>query len=205
MKILNVEQNTDAWLEARRGKITGSKLGDIVVKRGTGKKIGFYELIAERLSVQEEPEDPMERGHRLEDEARKKFEETTGKTVSTAIGMCYANDNDDITLSPDGLIDNDGKWSEAVEIKCLSGAKHLKAYFEKEVPDEYEFQVLQYFIVNEDLETLYFCFYDPRITALPFHYIAIKRDSVAEDVEEYREYQKTTLAEINDLITQLAF
>lgn len=205
MKTIVVNQNTEQLLESRKGKITGSKLGDIVVRRGTGEKIGFYELIAERLSVEEEPEDPMERGHRLEDEARKAFEAKTGKTVSTEIGMCLHDDNENIAVSPDGLIDNNGKWTEEVEIKCLSGAKHIKAYLEKEIPDEYTYQALQYFIVNNDLETLYFCFYDPRITVLPFHYIEIRREAVAEQVELYKQYQLEKLARIDEIITQLAF
>ena len=54
-------------MAAREGKITGSRLKDIIVKRGTGKKIGFYSLIAEKLGIPaEEGETPMERGSRLE-------------------------------------------------------------------------------------------------------------------------------------------
>ena len=51
MKRLSLEQNTEEWLEWRKGKITGSRLNDIIVKRGTGRKLGFYEVIAERLAV----------------------------------------------------------------------------------------------------------------------------------------------------------
>ena len=50
MRTLTFETK-EAWAEARRGKITGTRLKDIIVKRGTGKKIGFYELIAERLGI----------------------------------------------------------------------------------------------------------------------------------------------------------
>lgn len=202
MRVLNIEQNSEQWEQIRKGKITGSKLNDIVVKRGDGEKMGFYELIAERLSVDSEVENPMERGHRLEDEARQEFVKRTGKEVQTNV-MCFSDMNENIAVSPDGLIEDEGRYTEAVEIKCLSGANHIKAYLEQKIPKEYEFQALQYFIVNEDLQTLYFCFYDPRITVLPFHYIEVKRNQ--EEVDTYKQYQLEKLKKIEEIIEKLAF
>lgn len=204
MKILNLEQNTDEWLEARKGKITGSKLKDIVVKRGTGKKLGFYELLADRLSIEADEEDVMERGHRLENEALEAFSSLTGHKVEQ-VGMCISDENPNIALSPDGLIKKGKKYTEAVEVKCLSASRHLQAYFEKKIPDEYEFQKLQYFIVNTDLERLHFCFYDPRVTAKPFFIIEVTRKEVEEDIEIYLEYQKSILKEVDELLVELAF
>lgn len=205
MKVIeNIEQNTNAWLDLRKGRITGSKLADIVVKRGTGKKIGFYELIADKLSIAEEAEDAMERGHRLEGVALDLFTEQTGKKLTRGV-FCVSDDNDYIALSPDALIGSKGKFDGAVEVKCLSAAKHLMAYFEQKVPSEYEFQVLQYFIVNDKLKTLYFVFYDPRITAKPIHWLEIKRENMEEDIATYKQYQIDTLKEIETLTAQLAF
>lgn len=204
MKILNIEQNTDEWLEARKGKITGSKLKDIVVKRGTGKKLGFYELLADRLSIEADEEDVMERGHRLENEALEAFSSLTGHKVEQ-VGMCISDENPNIALSPDGLIKKGKKYTEAVEVKCLSASRHLQAYFEKKIPDEYEFQKLQYFIVNTDLERLHFCFYDPRVTAKPFFVIEVTRKEVEEDIGIYLEYQKSVLKEVDELLVELAF
>ncbi len=86
MKTLKFE-NQESWLEARKTKITGSRLKDIIVKRGTGQKIGFYELIAERLAIPSDGEDPMERGHRLETEALERFTQETGKEVDGSLVM----------------------------------------------------------------------------------------------------------------------
>lgn len=205
MKIIKVTQNTEEWLEARKGKITGSKLKDIVVKRGTGKKLGFYQLIADRLAIEADDEDVMERGHRLEQEAIEQFSIATGIEVETDIGICVSDENPNIALSPDGLIKDGKKYKRAVECKALSAAKHLQAFFEQEIPDEYEFQKIQYFIVNEDLETLYFLFYDPRVTAKPLHWIEIHRADVEEDIKTYLEYQKQTLGEVDELLAKLAF
>lgn len=204
MQIIKVEQNTPEWLQARKGKITGSKLKDIVVKRGTGKKLGFYELVADRLSVDAEYENPMERGHSLEVEARCKFEEMIGKVVFDESVMLISDKNPNIAVSPDGLIkDKSGKFTEALEIKCLSGARHLQAYFEQEIPDEYEAQVCQYFIVNEDLQKLYFVFYDPRIEALPMFYIEVTREEKESDIKFYEEYQIRELKEVDALVDKL--
>lgn len=191
--------NRDAWLAARRGKITGSRLKDIVVKRGTGKKIGYYELIAERLGIPADGEDSMERGTRLEPEAIALFEQETGKKVDTSLVIWTRDDNDSIAISPDGFI---GK-TEAVEAKCLSSARHIEAYLTQEVPDEYEYQKLQYFVVNDKLKTLYFCFYDPRLLAKPFFYLTINRKDVQEQVDSILEYQRTTLAEVDEIVNKL--
>jgi predicted phage-related endonuclease len=132
------------------------------------------------------------------------FEEETGKKVEK-VGLCVSDFNEDIALSPDGLIKNGKKYTEAVECKCLGSAWHLKAIIEKELPSDYELQVLQYFIVNEDLEKLYFVFYDPRIICKPYFCIEITRDEVKEDIEKYKEYQINIMNEINQIIEELAF
>ena len=200
MEILkNIEQNTPEWLEARKGKITGSKLKDIVVLRGTGKKIGFYQLMADRLAIEEEREDPMERGHRLEPEAIEAFEKEIGKTT-TEVGLCVSDENPNIAVSYDRLL---GK-TESVEAKCLGTAKHLQAYFEQDW-SEFKFQIYQGFIVNDKLKKQYLVFFDPRVTAKPLHWIEINRKDVEKEIETYKEYQIETLKEIDILLEKIAF
>ena len=205
MKIVDVEQNTDEWLELRKGKIGGTDLGAMYSKRG-GRKIGFYEVIAQRLGIERDHEDRMERGHRLEQEAIDKFTEITGKTVDR-VGICVADFNDDIINSPDGLIKGRGKnlYTEAIEVKCLSPARHLQAVIEDKVPDEFESQKLQYFIVNEDLQTLYFVFYDPSIPSVPIHTIEVLRADNLEKIEQFKQFQIEQLAEMDEIVERLAF
>jgi hypothetical protein len=206
MKIMNVDQNSQEWLEARKGKITGSKLRDIVVKRGNGKKIGFYQLIADRLGIEEAYIDPRERGHGLEHEAIEEFEKVCEVEVDKDVGLCVSDLNENIALSPDGLIkDEDGTYSQAVEVKCLGSARHIEAVLEDRIPQEYEMQACQYFIVNENLQVLYFVFYDPRIIAKPLHIIQIAREDFEADIEEYRDYQLRTLVEVDAAVEKLAF
>lgn len=203
MKRLSLIQNTEEWLEWRRGKITGSRLNDIIVKRGTGRKLGFYEVLAERLSIvtDSDNEDAMERGHELEERALDAFAETTGKQVIKDCGVWVSDENEHVAISPDGEISE----TEAVEVKCLSSARHLQAYFEKEIPSEYEAQAMQYFIVNEKLEQLYFVFFDPRIPAKPMHYITIDRSEWTDTIETYKAYEQEALQDIAQKVAELTF
>lgn len=200
MKTLKFDDK-ESWLAARRGKITGSRLKDIVVKRGTGKKIGFYELIAERVAYPAGNQNPMDRGTELESEAVERFIKETGKKFDSSLVIWMRDDNESIAISPDAF---KGK-TEAFEAKCLSSARHLEAFLTQEIPDEYEFQKLQYFIVNDDLKKLTFGFYDPRIPCKDFFTIEIKREDVQEEIDQYLEYQRQTLQEVNQIVNGLTF
>ena len=201
MKTLKFETR-ESWLSARRGKITGTRVKDLIVKRGTGKKKGFYELIAERLAIEPDTEETaMDRGTRLEEEAIQKFVETTGKELNTSLVIWTRDDNDSIAISPDAFIGN----KVAVEAKCLSSASHIEAWLTQEIPAEYQDQAIQYFLVNDELETLYFCFYDPRIPCKDFFWIEVSRESVKDKVVEYLQYETETLKEVNDIVVSLTF
>lgn len=204
MKIIKVEQGSKEWIDLRSGRITGSKLKDIIAKKSTDRKVGFYQLIADRLAIEPDDEDAMERGHRLEDEAMQMFKEKTGKEVEK-VGLCVSDINENIALSPDGLIKVKGKYSEAVEIKCLGSARHIEAIVENKLPKDYYFQALQYFIVIDELEKLHFGFYDPRIPAKPFHIIEVTRNEMFADIEMYRDQQIKILEEVKEIVEMLSF
>jgi YqaJ-like viral recombinase domain len=165
------------------------------------KKMGFYRLLAKRLAIPDEYEDAMERGHALEKEAIEEFERQEGKKVNTDLVMWVRDDNDSIAISPDGFIGD----TEAVEVKCLASETHLKAIIENEIPDEYHFQVLQYFIVNDALETLYFVMYDPRIASKSYYCFLVNRKDVQDEVEMYLAYQKKMIAEVDKLAIEFSF
>lgn len=247
MKVLTeYEQGSEEWQEARRGKITGTRLADIYSARAWTKedlvatleaakvdfkksankaaleelltdemrikllanaprKKGFYETIAERLSIPRDEEDRMERGLRLEFEARERFEAETGKKI-TQVGICQSDRHPAIINSPDGLIANkDGIYTEAIEIKCLNSASHIQAVVEQAVPEEYWGQKNQYFVVNEALETLYFVFFDPSIASVPYYVVEITRESLGEWPQRLLEFQLAQLAEMDKIVEMLAF
>jgi len=242
MKELKVQQGSEEWHKARLGKITGTKLKDVVdlslplkddilaaledagiedyKKSWTSqtlldllpddkrqelldkkpKKLGFYEILAEKIAYQPEDGDPrpIDRGTELEPEAREKVALHLDEKIEE-VGICISDQHPDIAVSPDGIIKKKGKVVYAVEIKCLSTARHLQALIEQRIPEDYKYQVLQYFIVFEDLEVLYFSFYDPRVVGYELVVLEVHRDEVAEKVEEHLNYQKQVLAEIERL------
>ena len=167
------------------------------------KKIGFYELIAERIST--DPygevfdETPMERGTRLEPEALERFATETGKKVSKGFVIWTSDENESIASSPDGIISDE----EAVENKCLSSARHIEAYLTQSIPVEYDFQILQYFIVNQNLQRLYVAFYDPRVPSKDFFYLVVNRADKEAEIAQYLEYQKNILKEVDAAVLKL--
>lgn len=249
MQISKTKQNTDEWMEERRGKVMGSIAADVIPKpplkadvekslrslgiqypqtseglpltasllkkllpiesfvelgRTEDHKVGFYQLIADILGIPPDGEDRMERGHRLEDEAIERLSNLIGKKVHQ-VGICSRDDEPRIANSPDGLIGSAGKYTEAAEVKCLKSALHLQALIENKIPDEYWSQAMQYFVVNDDLQKLYFAFYDPRVHAQPFHIVEIVRIDVQETVEKLLAYQRDTLVQVDAIVERLAF
>ena len=193
MKTIKFE-NEEGWLEARKGKITGTRLKDLILKRSTKPKLGFYEIIAERIAIPATQENVMDRGHRLEEEAMERFMVETKKKVNMDLVIWQRDDDSNIAISPDGFI---GK-TEAVEVKCLSSSRHIEAWLTKEIPSEYECQKLQYFIVNDKLKKLYFIFYDPRMPKDLF-WIEVNRKDVNEKVKEYLLLEKEALKRMEKL------
>lgn len=199
MKVIKFDEESK-WLDYRKGKITGTRLKDLILKRATKPKKGFYEIIAERIALPPTNESAMDRGHRIEEEAIERFEQESGKKVNKDLVIWEREDDSNIAISPDGYI---GKI-EAVEVKCLNSASHIEAWLTQEIPSEYEAQVIQYFIVNDSLKKLYFVFYDPRMPKDIF-WIEVTRKEVQEKVEEYLDLEKEALAKIKEIEDQLTF
>lgn len=70
------------------------------------------------------------------------------------------------------------------------------------IPDAYHAQVLQYFVVCDTLETLYFSMYDPRVYGTARHQvIPINRESIQPLITSHKRKQLNTL-HIIDTITE---
>ena len=199
MKVIKFENEKD-WLEARKGRITGTRLKDLVLKRSKKPKLGFYEIIAERIAIPATQESMMDRGHRLEEDAIERFRIEAKKKVNSDLVIWQRDDDENIAISPDGAI---GK-TEAVEVKCLSSARHIEAWLTREIPSEFEYQVLQYFIVNESLRKLYFVFYDPSMPKDLF-WIEVLRSEVKEEIKRYLELEREVLKKVDEIENKLTF
>ncbi len=173
------------------------------------KKIGFYQLVAERIAIESDFQDetPMDRGHRLEQESLDIYQMKTGNKVDR-VGIFVSNFSDKVGNSPDGATKVGKKYPIAQETKSLSTAKHLKAFDEQKIPDEYESQKIQYFVANNDLKQLDFMFYDDRIPEefkCRHFVITIYREEIEKEIRKYRIYEKMLLEGVDELVEKLTF
>ena len=176
MKVLNFEQGSPEWIEARRCKVTGTKLADVM-----GSSLARLQLICELIAEKQTEQTKafkataeMERGTAEEEFGRKLFEVIGNKKVNQ-VGICISDEFDWLANSPDGLIGKNNE--ESIEIKCPDTKKavfyKITQTFEDTgitksyqpfcgIPAEYKWQVVSYFLVNENLQKLNFCVYDSR-------------------------------------------
>lgn len=68
------------------------------------------------------------------------------------------------------------------------------------IPDQYKAQVLQYFVVCDSLEVLYFSMFDPRVVGAAHHQvIPVYRKDITEKIAEHKSRQLATL-HISDVL-----
>lgn len=195
-KHTEIEQGTDAWFQIRKGKITGTTL-KAIMKNSSSRQDAIYDIIAQRLTsgLTDDDENPMARGTRLEPDAIATFELQYGVQVERT-GFCEDDTNSLIANSPDGLIGD----TEAIEVKCPGGKNYVKMWLTNKVPDDYYWQVLQYFIVNEKLEKLYFVGYHPEIEVHPMHVIEVYRKDLEKMIIDSRKAQEAFLLEVASIL-----
>ena len=196
----DIEQGTEKWFFVRKTDVTGTVLKSIC---GTPKAYeeAKFEMVANRLTVgvDMENENPMERGTRLEPEAIAAFEFETGKTV-TRTGYCQSDTNPQIANSPDGLIPAE---DAAIEVKCPGGKNYMKIVILNAIPDEYIYQIHQYFIVNEKLKTVYFTAYNPDIPYHPLHIITVTREMFGAEIDASQQKEEVFLQEVNEMLEKV--
>ncbi len=190
------------WMDARRGKIMGSKLKNVTPKKtGEGKKAAYYELIADLISLPPTDEKQVNIGRRLEKEAVARFSKETGLKVDTSLVIWEREENDGIAISPDGFIEN----TIAVEAKCLEPKKHIEAFLTQQIPKDYYEQSRQYFVVSDALQTLYMVFYCPLIPSKDYFVIEIHRKDIEEEITEFLKYEEEVLKDVKKIVSQLTF
>lgn len=204
MQVLHFD-SIGPWLDARRGRVTGSRLKDVEPKKNGEKKIEFYKVLSERLLdpeyQEQKDENPMQRGHRLEDVAIDLYREKERADIKNERELWVREDNEWMAVSPDGTTpDRTG----AVEAKCLNPARHLEVLLTNTIPEEYEYQGYQYFIVNDKLEWVDFCFYEPRLRIADKFFIKrVNRADVLSRLEEIAVMERDQLAQIDEIAKRL--
>lgn len=157
-------QGSDAWKALRLGKVTASRVSDVVAKTKSGYSATranyAAQLIAERLTgtpAESYTNAAMQHGTETEPEARAAYEFYQGVTVREVAFVPHPQ-IDQAGCSPDGLVDEDG----LVEIKCPNTATHLETLLGQAVPGKYDAQ-MQFQMACTGRAYCDFVSYDPRM------------------------------------------
>jgi len=139
-----MDQQSEEWFAARLGRVTASRVADVIARTKSGPSASrsnyMAELVAERLTGARSEtftNAAMAWGTDQEPEARLAYEFRTDATVEQVGFILHPT----ITMagaSPDGLVLADG----LVEFKCPNTATHIETLLTGVIPGKYETQML---------------------------------------------------------------
>jgi putative phage-type endonuclease len=167
VRVVECEQNTPEWLNIRCGRVTASRMADVVAKRKSGSIVEMacrrdyrMELLCERLTGRTEdhyvsPE--MDWGRENEKLARSAYE-VVNEVMTDQIGFVLHPNMDFSGASPDSLVGEDGM----LEIKCPKTFTHLQWGWAGVVPEEHQAQMM-WGMACAEREWADFLSYDPRL------------------------------------------
>lgn len=197
-----MEQRTDDWFAARLGKVTASRVADVIAKTKTGysssRENYMADLIVERLTGQKASSfsnAAMEWGVEQEPHARAAYSAATGELVEE-VGFI---DHPSVLMSgasPDGVV-----GEGLVEFKCPNTATHLEYLLANKPPGKYVTQ-MQWQMAVTGAKWCDFCSYDSRLPKhLQMLVVRIARDDKV--IAELEAEVKKFLAELDEKLKQL--
>jgi len=199
----DIEQGSAEWFAIRCGKVTASRVADIIAttKSGYSASRANYEaqLICEVLTgkpAESFTNSAMQWGTDTEPLARAQYELKSGNMVDQ-IGFVVHLTIEQSGASPDGLIGTDG----LIEIKCPNTSTHLDTLLNQTVPSKYITQI-QWQLACTQRKWCDFVSYDPR---LPENLaLFIKRvDADVTMIESLESEVKKFLVGVNDKVSKL--
>ena len=138
-----IEQRSDEWFAARIGKVTASRVADVLAKTKTGYSTTrdnyMAQLVCERLTGQKGESfsnAAMQWGTETEPLARISYEVAQNVLVDE-VGFVPHPSIIMAGASPDGLVGDDG----LLEIKCPNTATHIETLLSQTVPGKYNTQM----------------------------------------------------------------
>ncbi len=196
-------QGTDEWHQARLGKVTASRISDMLARTksgwGAGRKNYMAELIAERLTGQKAEgfqNAAMDRGNEVEPQARAAYTFFTDNKV-TEVGLALHPTIEMAAASPDGLVGDDG----GVEIKCPNTATHIDTMLGGSIKKIYRDQMM-FQMACTGRQWVDFVSFDPRLPGDQSLFITrIERDD--EQIAEVNEQVVAFLAELDEKLARL--
>ena len=153
MKVDHSAQGTEGWFDARNGRVTASRINDVMnylkqtkadaeagVRREGQKRVDYRtEIIAEIMRGEAMPHfvsDAMKWGQAQEALAATEYELTTDLDVLT-VGFVFHPTIERAGASPDRLVGKEG----LLEVKCPETTTHLEWILAGVVPEEHHKQM----------------------------------------------------------------
>lgn len=199
----DIQQRSDEWFQIRMGKVTASRVADVIAKTKTGygatRANYMAELLAERLTgspAEKYTNAAMQWGVDNESAARQKYSEIKGVVV-TEIGFVPHPRIELSGASPDGLVGMVGN----LEIKAPNTATHIETLLSGSVANKYNIQ-MQWQMACCERDWCDFVSYDPRLPdEMQLFIQRVERDDklIAELEKEVQEFLKELDAKVNAL------
>lgn len=159
-----MEQGSTEWFAARLGKVTASRVADVIAKTKTGYSTSrenyMAQLVCERMTgTQGESYSnaAMQWGTDQEPLARAAYEAAKDVLVDE-VGFIVHPTIIAAGASPDGLVGDDG----LIEIKCPNTATHIDTLLSDKVPSKYNTQ-MQWQMACTGRKWCDFVSFDPRM------------------------------------------
>ena len=201
--IESCEQGSAEWLAMRLGKVTASKVSDVLSKgRGSApskmSETYMIELIAEVLTGNSKPffeNDAMRWGTETEPQARAMY--AVNNDFVDVKEVAFVEHNEQVGISPDGLIGEDG----LLEIKCPNTTTQIKRALSNDYSADYKAQIQMQLWVTER-EWCDFLSFDPRLDC-EAGYLQQRVFRDEEYIEEMKVKVYAFVEKMNEIIEQL--
>ncbi len=197
-------QRTDEWFAARLGRVTASRVADVVAKTKTGwgasRATYMGELIAERLTgvaAEKYVNAAMNWGTETEEQARAAYAFHKDAEV-VEVGFIPHPRIVMSGASPDGMIGDDG----LVELKCPNTSGHIEVLLGQTIPNKYLLQ-MQWQIACTERKWCDFVSFDPRLPeSMSLFVQRVPRDDKL--ITELEKHVADFLTELDAKIAQLS-
>ena len=203
MQIINdMAQGSDEWKQLRLGKITASRLSDVMSSGRSGapsktRQSYMLQLAAEILTGEAEDSFSnkyMDWGNACEPQARSMYTFDSGNVVEE---VAFVIASDRFGVSPDGMVGQDG----LLEIKCPKTTTQIDRFITGKFPTEYKAQV-QGQLLATGRRWCDFVSFDPRISG-PAQYFIIRVERDEDYIIELQAKIDTFTYELNNLLELL--
>jgi putative phage-type endonuclease len=208
-----MEQRTEEWFQSRLGKVTASRISDVIAKTKTGVSTSrqnyLVQLVSERLTnkkgdsfVNQYMLDGIER----EPIAKALYEKLHNVTV-TEVGFFDHPTIPNSGASPDGAVNAEieGKFAGLIEIKCPIETTHTNTLMSKTVPNKYIPQIQwQMASVSPNVKWVDFISYNPNFSEdLQLFVTRVERDdeyitSLEVEVKQFLEEVEATILKLKE-------